>query len=684
MNASSPHDSSKNVIHLPSNLSKKAFNSLVEAFEAFLDFCYDGTTTKLTTDNAVAMYCLCNYLEIDQEFCNTVQDFITNDLNQSTVATYYHYVKELRLCATSNTNHTVGNNPEENDKTDDDNDDDMTLWNVKPIHEMVSFLCYKYPAVLSPPPLSECKDDSTSLCKIADLSLWLSIGSLISGGNSNDDIDNENTNMKSSEEEASRVWSENLTLFFDSYERTIFTTDATHGHMNDLNSTNANNNKSTNALSLYNFKESFRILTNDKVLPIISEKVALRLLHYERQHGLELCVETTTAAEAAEATADSSVLVEKAKKFKDYNGGNDDTTVDTSMITESGHSKNDDEIDRVIGMTTSVEADGVHEEEKEDDDDDEKHKHQQHKHTQQNNLNKTTFITNLQHRCIQALSDNNWRGEVNDVCKIQGKLTQITTPTVLEALLIGSVTGERKLGKCFYAIQDELKTERSLRAEDRAMDLQQINTSKVELLKLQQKQSQLALVLDEESKKREAAERKVLTFDLKLNEDMQKLQRLNAKLEDRFDEEKKRSYSLDLRYRALEVARERAKTDREMLELTCKEVITRLDAMSSQEEWWNNTCSFMSPLILMLSTMHDRRECEKIKSMISQAVDDPSSYERNYLLKNVNEDGEDVTVCDSNTMKDDNTYDDDTMRTRLCDEYNDDDAKNIALNLIHD
>merc|ERR1712028_273301 len=133
-------------------------------------------------------------------------------------------------------------------------------------------------------------------------------------------------------------------------------------------------------------------------------------------------------------------------------------------------------------------------------------------------------------------------------------------------------------------------------------------------------------------------------FDARLDEEKRKLQKEIHALENKLDVETKRSFSLDLRYRALESARGRTETDRELLELTCKETITRLDAMSSQEEWWNNACGVMTPLILMLSTVNDRRECEKIKGMLQQVVRDPSSYERNFLLKNVGEDGEDYTV----------------------------------------
>merc|ERR1712238_294687 len=77
----------------------------------------------------------------------------------------------------------------------------------------------------------------------------------------------------------------------------------------------------------------------------------------------------------------------------------------------------------------------------------------------------------------------------------------------------------------------------------------------------------------------------------------------NAELEAKLEDEKKRSYSLDLRYRALEFSRRKTENDREMLELTCTETVTRLDAMASQEEWWNNACGVMSPLILTLSNI---------------------------------------------------------------------------------
>merc|ERR1719148_466466 len=270
----------------------------------------------------------------------------------------------------------------------------------------------------------------------------------------------------------------------------------------------------------------------------------------------------------------------------------------------------------------------------------EKEEQQQHPHSV------THKTTSLQRRCIKALASGNWSGAENDVEMLRGtgKLTQMTTPIVLEELLIGSVIGERKLGTQLTVLQAEVRDNKQVHIDENIKTHEQIRTLKVDLIKEEQKQYRLAKVLEDEATKREAAERKLVQFDLELEEEKKKLCKMNAELEAKWEEEKKRSYSLDLRYRALEFSRRKTENDREMLELTCTETVTRLDAMASQEEWWNNACGVMSPLILMLSTMSDRRECEKIKNMLQQVVEDPSSYERDFLLKNVGEDGEDYTV----------------------------------------
>merc|ERR1712238_60206 len=250
--------------------------------------------------------------------------------------------------------------------------------------------------------------------------------------------------------------------------------------------------------------------------------------------------------------------------------------------------------------------------------------------------------------------------------------TQMTTPIVLEELLIGSVIGERKLGTLLTALQEEVRDNKQGHIDEN------IRTLKVDLIKEEQKQYRLAKVLEDEATKREAAERKLVQFDLNLEEEKKKLCKMNAELEAKLEDEKKRSHSLDLRYRALEFSRRKTENDREMLELTCTETVTRLDAMASQEEWWNNACGVMSPLILMLSTMSDRRECEKIKRMLQQVVEDPSSYERDFLLKNVGEDGEEYTVGTLSNVGTLSKMDEDDTHTFRTYESNDDDQTMVT------
>ena len=617
------------VITLPSNLSKKAFNSLVEAFEVFLDYCYtptstttastgtnDFTSNKLTTDNAVAMYCLCNYFQMDNDVCAKVQNFISNDLNQDTVVTYYQNIKELRSSSCDNNNNNNNSSTTPTKGSSVDNKDTSTssdaLLNVSPLHEMVAHLCYKHPNVLSPSSVS-------NLTKIADLALWLSIGSLLSAGNityvddSNDDHNKNDNNISMKND--SKIWSENLTTFFDNYY-----TD--------------NSNDSTDSPSLMNLKESFRILTNDKVLPVVSEKVALRLLQHEREH--DLCDANTVNDEHEE---------------KDYG------TVGTlSFGSSADESDDDDESDESDSLNSVVEAAlnsvidaAINSSEDKEEDEQEQ---------PSSSLCKTT---NLQRRCIKALADSNWGGEENDIVKLRNgrSLTQITTPVVLEELLIESVIGERKLGPKLNVLKEEMKIEKQLRIDQNSMNDQHLTTIKVELVKEQQKHHRLTKVLEDEAEKREIAELKLTSFDSKLEEEKNKLRSINRKLEAKLEEQKNQSYGLNLRYGALESALHKTEADREMLELTCRETIARLEAMSNQGEWWNNACGVMSPLILMLSTMSDRGECEKIRSMLQEVVVDPSCYERNFLLKNIDEDGDDVTCLTREENEDIDTDDDD-------------------------
>merc|ERR1719491_43842 len=184
------------VIQLPSTLAPQAFRALLDAFEVLLDYCYNNSisedciTTKLTTENAVAMYCLCNYFEMDQEVSKKIQAFIAKDLNQQTIATYYQTMKDLRSSTTSTT--TSGG---------------FILLNVQPLHDMVAFLCYKHPTILSA---------TEFLTKVADAALWLSIGALLAARNTkNDENGSDNSNKNKAMEKESKVWSKYLTAFFD-------------------------------------------------------------------------------------------------------------------------------------------------------------------------------------------------------------------------------------------------------------------------------------------------------------------------------------------------------------------------------------------------------------------------------------------------------------------------------------
>merc|ERR1712238_622545 len=154
----------------------------------------------------------------------------------------------------------------------------------------------------------------------------------------------------------------------------------------------------------------------------------------------------------------------------------------------------------------------------------------------------------------------------------------------------------------------------------------------------EKKRDRLTKVFEEEALQRESTERQLVTFDSKVDDDKEKLSLVNAMLEAKLDEEKKRSYSFDLRIRVLELSKRKTENDRRMLELTCTGIVKRLDVMSRQEEGWNHACggttssSVLSPFVLMFSTMKDRRECENIKVLLQQVVEDQLSQKNKYKI----------------------------------------------------
>jgi len=326
---------------------------------------------------------------------------------------------------------------------------------------------------------------------------------------------------------------------------------------------------------------------------------------------------------------DSTTIELTFHPFSDDDDDDDDSNLSSSLINIKNGSR--DELDSIIQM-----VDNKRRLPQNNDDDTTKEKEGEQQYQLSSSQHNTT---SLQRRCIKALATSKWSGEENDVEMLfrgsggGGTLTQMTTPIVVEELLIESVIGERQLGTQLTALQAKVQIGNKLRIDENNKTHEQIRALQIDLLNEEQKRYQLAKELEEEAMKREAAERKLVTFDTKVDEEKKKLSSMNAMLEAKLDEEKKRSYSFDLRYRVLELSRRKSENDRQMLELTCIGIVRRLDAMARQEEGLNNacgTCSVLSPFILMLSTMSDRRECEKIKALLQQVVEDQLSQKNKY------------------------------------------------------
>jgi len=281
--------------------------------------------------------------------------------------------------------------------------------------------------------------------------------------------------------------------------------------------------------------------------------------------------------------------------------------------------------------------------------------------------------TSLQRRCIQALASSNWSGKENDVELLRGSgtLTHMTTPIVLEELLIGSVIGERKLGTKLTALQAEAQVKIQEHIDENIIIHEQIRTLEVVVIKKGQKNYQLAKVVKHEATKRETIERKLGTFHVKVEEEKKRLHSIHAALEKKLAAEKKRSYSFDLRYKACESSRRKTEKERKMFELTCTETVSRLEALSNQQAWLHDACGVFSPFLMMFSTRSDRRECEKIKAMLQQVIEDPLSYERYFWLKSIGcAEGDDGDDDDDDTVGSDCEDEDDC--TFFSDDTNDD------------
>jgi len=375
--------------------------------------------------------------------------------------------------------------------------------------------------------------------------------------------------------------------------------------------------------------------------------VALRLLQHERRlYGL---VDKTKEVDKDDTEDDNNLWASDDA---------DDDACNLSSSSPSNTTKNGrDALDSMIRFCADDDC-VVPLNKKEDRTNEEKEEDQQ-----QQSVQKTT---SLQRRCIKALASSNWSGKENDVELLRGSgtLTHMTTPIVLEELLIGSVIGERKLGTQLTALQAEAHVQKQVQSDENIQIHEQLRTLEVVVIKKGQKNYQLAKVVKHEATKREGVERNLATFHVKVEEETKRLISRHVELEKKLKEEQKRSYSFDLRYKACESSRRKTEKERKMFELTCTETVSRLEALSNQQAWLHDACGVFSPFLMMFSTRSDRRECEKIKAMLQQVIEDPLSYERYFWLKSIGAegDGDDDDTVGSDCDEDDDCtfFSDDT------------------------
>ena len=495
------------VIALPADISSRTFASVMDAFEVLLDGCYNGTHSfakQLTTKNAIALSCLCNYFKMNSEICEIVHQFIKSDLSYHTIAEYYQTIKDMRSSA----------------KT-------ALVLDTKHIMEMVLDLCLQEPTVLG-------KD--TDLFKIADLTLWSSLGPLLTKYS----IDHAQTS-------ASRGLSENLTCFFDTHQEEEI---------------------------IFDFRDNFQALTEEGVLPEVSPKVALRLLEHEHKLGLEC------------PSQDEGNRI--------------------PSITEGDNDKE-----------TPIEA--------------------------------APWLTNLQERCIKALGASKWSGEENNVDVSRGKLLEITTPAVLEALLIDSVSNMRAMMAEMEQLRASLDTER--KAFQKEKELFELERTKAQDEVTEDSQELLTLQLQLGSVRKEAsdAKKKLKKTEEKAKREKLEMCKTNGLLKTELDIEKKRTEAFKKRYREIETTQHKIKSDRENYELTIKETIKQLDAITTYDEPYGG-CG-MGHFIMLISSISDRRECRQIKNMLEKVVKDPQSYVRDYLTKDPTR-----RILDDGTITDGETF----------------------------
>ena len=109
----------------------------------------------------------------------------------------------------------------------------------------------------------------------------------------------------------------------------------------------------------------------------------------------------------------------------------------------------------------------------------------------------------------------------------------------------------------------------------------------------------------------------------------EKLVTQNKRIELKIQQEQQKLSRLELRYRTLEQVHAKTNTDCDLFKLKCQQVSQLLHLMLTRNErqmegivCGDRVSCVMTPLLHILSTMEDRRECEKIKVFTQQTVDD--------------------------------------------------------------
>lgn len=155
------------------------------------------------------------------------------------------------------------------------------------------------------------------------------------------------------------------------------------------------------------------------------------------------------------------------------------------------------------------------------------------------------------------------------------------------------------------------------------------------------------------------ARKKLKKAEEKAKREKYELCKTNGLLQTELDIEKKKTEAFKKRYREIETAHHKIKSDRENYELTIKETIKQLDAITTYDEPYG-ACG-VGQFIMLISSISDRRECRQIKKMLERVVKDPQSYVRDYLSKDptrrILDDG--TCITDGETLF--NNFDDDIL-----------------------